>query len=63
MGWVGGLGMHCAVTGTVHGKKMSEGTDMQGTPPTDLRAQGSRLRHFCVDGHLCVGCGSVFVYP
>lgn len=44
-------------------KKMSEGTDMQGTPPTDLRAQSLRLRHSCVHGNLCVGRGSVFVYP
>lgn len=29
--------MHCAVIGTVHGKYMDQGSDMQGTPPRDLR--------------------------
>lgn len=63
-GEVGGGGRY-ALCRHWHGawKKMSEGTDMQGTPPTDLRAQSLKLRHFCVRGHLRGRSGSLFVYP
>lgn len=29
--------VHCAVIGTVQAKDMGQGSDMQGTPPRDLR--------------------------
>lgn len=57
LGVGGGGGLRYALCRHWHGawKKMSEGTDMQGTPPPDLSAQS------CLHGHLCVGCRSVFV--
>lgn len=46
--------MHCAVIGTVHGKGMGQGSDMQGTPSRDRRG----LRNIVASVYAGIGVGT-----